>query len=309
MRWCAVGDSWRCAGSRPRCCSWWFFPRTRTASRAQLVVAYLVFLGLAVVHGAVVGLRTRLVWAPRAWLAITLGVVLLAVPTGGVVLYDGARDEATEAMLMDQFDGGQLRPDRRQAAVRDGGGRLPSGTDGLSGPARRPSRLTRGRRVPDRLKTYYATVGAPFDRKNYCDAIAPLKYLRTVPRTMGKRDLGALSTWPDDRLATSLYACASRSLSRGGEASWTTHFSDLLTTFPRSAAAAKVEPAVKTAVDKAAKQVAGGDPCTAVQHLNSLGTQVRALPGEEAGVAADLGKDADRADRTAEGARVRTPAE
>ncbi|MFB8131398.1 hypothetical protein [Streptomyces mirabilis] len=264
------------------------------------VVAYLVFLGLAAVHGAVVGLRTRLVWPPRAWLAIALGVVLLAVPTGGVVLYDGARDEATEAMLMDRLE----RADKLVQTA----GKQPFAT--AEADYRRALAVYRGlrgdhpgsraaARVPDRLKTYYATVGAPFDQKNYCDAIAPLKYLRTVPRTMGKRDLGALSTWPDDRLATSLYECASRSLS-GGEADWTTHFSDLLTTFPRSASAAKVEPAVKTAVDKAVKQVAGGDPCTAVQHLNSLGTQVRALPGEEAGVAADLDKDADRADRTAD---------
>ncbi|MCX4595000.1 hypothetical protein OG819_36565 [Streptomyces sp. NBC_01549] len=264
------------------------------------VVTYLIFLGLAAVHGAVVGLRTRLVWPPRAWLASALGVVLLAVPAGGVVLYDGARDEATEAMLIDRLE----RADKLVQTA----GKQPFAT--AEADYRRSLAVYRGlrndhpdsraaARVPDRLKTYYATVGSPYAQKNYCDAIAPLKYLRTVPRTMGKQALGALSTWPDDRLATSLYECASQSLS-GGEADWTTHFSDLLSTFPRSASAAKVEPAVKAEVDKAVHQVGGGDPCAAVQRLDSLGTQVAALPGEQAGVAAALDKDADRANTTAD---------
>ncbi|QIY67170.2 hypothetical protein HEP85_03225 [Streptomyces sp. RPA4-2] len=259
------------------------------------VVLYLVLLGLAGVHGAFLGLRTRLVWPPRAWLAIVLGVVLLAVPAGGVALYGNARDRATEAMLMDRLE-------RADKLVRASGQQ--SFTTAESD-YRRALAAYRGLRsdhpgskaadrVPGRLKTFYTTVGSPYAQKNYCDAIAPLKYLRTVPGTMGKKELGALSTWPDDRLATSLYECASQALGHG-DADWTTHFGDLLSTFPRSAPAGKVEPAVSAEVDRAVKQVGGSDPCAAVEHLRSLGTQVTALPGEQAGLTAALGKDADRA--------------
>lgn len=264
-----------------------------------LVVLYVVLLVLAAVHGAVVGLRTRLMWPPRAWLALVLGVVLLAIPAGGVVLYGDARDDAIEAMLMDRLEradklvraaGKQpfvtAEPDYRRAlsAYRD----LRDDHPGSKAAAQ----------VPDRLKTYYTTVGSPYAQRNYCDAIGPLKYLRTVPGTVGGKTVGALATWPDDRLATSLYSCASQALS-AGSADWTTHFGELLTTFPRSAAVGKVEPAVGAEVDKAVREVRGDDPCAAVERLRSLSTQATALPAGEAGVDEALGKDADRADASA----------
>ncbi|MET8132470.1 hypothetical protein [Streptomyces sp. NPDC005251] len=263
------------------------------------VVLYLIFLALAAAHGASVGLRTRLALLPSALIAAALGVVLLAVPAGGVVLYDGARDEATEQMLLDRLD-------RADKLVRQSGKstfetaeadyRRALAVYGALSDDHPGSRAAQ--RVPDRLKTYYATVGAPYAQKNYCSAVSPLKYLRTVPRTMGKKVLGDLSTWPDDRLATSLYECAAGSLSDGG-GDWTTQFGELLSAFPKSAQAGKVEPAVKTAVDKAVKSVGGDDPCAAVQQLNGLDTQVRGLPGEQAGLADALGKDADRASQSA----------
>ncbi|MEU4167074.1 hypothetical protein AB0F46_09325 [Streptomyces sp. NPDC026665] len=263
------------------------------------VVLYLVFLALAAAHGASVGLRSRLALLPSALIAAVLGIVLLAVPATGVVLYDGARDEATEQMLLDRLD----RAD--ELVERSGKSDFASGEAGYRralaayGALREDHPDSRAaRRVPDRLKTYYTTVGAPFAREDYCAAVQPLKYLRTVPSSMDKKALGSLTRWPDDRLATSLYECAAASLS-GGEAGWTAQFGELLSAFPDSAQAGKVEPAVKGAVDKAVKSVGGDDPCAAVQHLDGLATQVRGLPGEEAGLADSLGKDADRASRSA----------
>ncbi|WP_221350842.1 hypothetical protein [Streptomyces beigongshangae] len=266
---------------------------------AAAVVTYLVLLGLAAVHGAVVGLRTRLTWPSAAWVAVVLGIVLLAVPAGGVALYGGARDEATEQMLLDRLEradelvrkaGGQpfptARSDYRRALTvyRDLRGDHPG------------SRAAD--RVPDRLRTYYTTVGSAYAEQRYCDAVDPLKYLRTVPRTMGAEELGRLATWPDDRLATSLYECGAQSLS-GRVATWTTHFGDLLMTFPRSGQSAKVAPAVGTAVDRAVKEVGGDDPCAAVERLGTLHTQVVGLPGERAGLGGALREDAGRAERNA----------
>ncbi|MEV6017032.1 MULTISPECIES: hypothetical protein [unclassified Streptomyces] len=293
---------------------WWHMAVCWAATAVLLVVAlpadpdgvpgaalvlYLVFLVLAAAHGASVGLRTRLALLPGALIAAVLGVVLLAVPATGVVLYDGARDEATEQMLLDRLD----RADRLVArsgkqdftAAEAGYRRALSAYDALSEdhPHSRAAR-----RVPDRLKTYYETVATPYARQDYCSAVAPLKYLRTVPRTIGRKQLGALVNWPDDRLATSLYSCAAASLSAGSEG-WTAQFGELLSTFPRSPQAGKVEPAVRSAVDKAVRSVGGDDPCAAVQRLDGLDTQVRGLPGDQAGVNDALGKDADRASNSA----------
>ncbi|WP_328492194.1 hypothetical protein OHS59_05130 [Streptomyces sp. NBC_00414] len=264
------------------------------------LVAYLVFLGLAAVHGAVVGLRTRLTWPPAAWIAVVMGIVLLAVPAGGVALYDGARDEATEQMLLDRLErademvqaaGKQqfttAEPDYRRALTvyRD----LRSDHPG--------SRAAD--RVPDRLKDYYTTVASAYEERNYCVAVAPLKYLRTVPRTMDEKELGTLAKWPDGRLATSLYECGSGALS-GGSADWATHYGELLTVFPRSEQTAKVEPSVEAAVDKAVKAVRGDDPCKAVERLETLNSQIVGLSGERAGLTQALGKNADRAEKNAE---------
>jgi hypothetical protein len=260
-----------------------------------LVVLYVVFLVFAAVHGAWVGLRTRPAWPAPTPLAILLGLVLLAVPAGGVVLYDNARDEATQQMLLDRLekadqlvaDSGTLSFSAAEPHYRQALGVYDDLTTAHSG-----SRAAD--KVPDRLKTFYTTVAGAYTQKNYCAAIPQLKYLRSVPGTIGKKQLGTLTTWPDDRLATSLYECASVALAAQG-ADWTTNFGDLLATFPQSAQARQVEPAVKSAVAKAAQGVSGSQPCAAVERLQSLSTQIGSLQGDQAGVADALGADATRA--------------
>ncbi|MFD0306616.1 hypothetical protein [Streptomyces sp. NPDC127119] len=264
------------------------------------LVACVVLLALAAVHGAVVGLRTRLMWPPAAWIAVVLGIVLLAVPAGGVALYGGARDEATEQMLLDRLE----RADKLvRAAGRQQFGNAESdyrrALTVYSGLRSDHPGSRAAERVPDRLKTYYTTVASAYGEKNYCTAVAPLKYLRTVPRTMDEKDLGTLAKWPDDRLATSLYECGAQSLS-GGSADWATHYGELLRTFPRSEQSAKVGPSVGTAVDKAVKDVRGDEPCKAVERLESLNSQIVGLPGEDVGQTQALTKNADRAEKSAE---------
>ncbi|MEU1039141.1 hypothetical protein [Streptomyces sp. NPDC005907] len=264
------------------------------------LTTYVVFLVLAAVHGGIVGLRTRLAWPPRAPLAIGLGLLLLAVPAGGVVLYDGARDEATEQMLLDRLE----RADR---LVRAAEGKPFTGAESDFRDAWRvysdllddhPGSRAADR-VPDSMRTYYTTVGAAYEDKKYCDAIPSLTYLRTVSRSTDKEVLGSLATWPDDRLATSLYECGSDGLAEG-DAAWPTRFGELLTAFPESEQAAKVEPAVGSAVDRAVKDVRGDEPCAAVERLKALSSQVAGLKGEEAGAGQALAEDVGRADRSAD---------
>ncbi|MGW1208265.1 hypothetical protein ACWD5F_01360 [Streptomyces sp. NPDC002499] len=264
-----------------------------------LVALYLIFLLAAATHGALLGLRTRLAWPPNPLVAAGLGIVLLAVPAGGVVLYDDARDEATEQMLLDRLD-------QADELVRSGGTRpfelaqteyrqALTVYHGLTDD--HPSSRAAAQ-VPSRLKSYYSTVAAPYAEQDYCGAVPPLKYLRTVPRTMDKKTLGSLSTWPDDRLATSLYECAAAALS-SSSANWPAQFGELVSTFPDSEQAKKVEPAIAAEVGKAVKSVSGKDPCGAVQRLDSLSTQIRGVSATQAELSDALDRNADRADRSA----------
>lgn len=264
-----------------------------------VIVLSLLALLLAAAHGASVGLRTRLAWPPNPVVAVALGLVLLAVPAGGVVLYDGAHDEAVERMLLDRLDeaDGLVKTSEAQPFLTASAGYQEALTvyRGLvdDHPASRAAA-----RVPDRLRTYYASVASPYARGDYCAAIPPLKYLRTLPDRMSGKQLGALAAWPDDRLATSLYECAAAAL-KNRTGGWTENFGDLLSMFPESEQATKVAPAVKAAVDQGVTSVGGDDPCAAVKQLTDLAADVRGLPGQRAGLADSFAADATRAEGSA----------
>ncbi|MFE6286618.1 hypothetical protein [Streptomyces sp. NPDC057877] len=261
---------------------------------------FIAFLVLAAVHGAVAGLRRPLVWPGRTPVALVLGVALLAVPAGGAVLYDDARDEAVERMLLDRL----AEADRLVTAASK------EGWSGAESDYREALTVYRdlstdhggsraAQRVPERMKTYYTTVGAAYEDGDYCHAIEPLKYLRDVPDRMPDEDLGSLVTWPDDRLATSLYECGSGKL-KGGEADWTTPFGQLLSTFPESEQAAKVEPAVGSAVESASKGLRGDEPCTAMENLRALSGRISELSDNSSTTEDALTKQASRAEGRAD---------
>ena len=260
------------------------------------LVLYLVFLLLAALHGAFVGLRTRLVWPGQRPVALVLGLVLLAVPVGGALWYDNARQEAVERALLDRLDSADQQV---TAAGKEGFAAAKSAYQDALAVYRDLAVHHSGSRaaaqVPDRLRTYYTTVGAAYSHQDYCTAVEPLKYLRTVPDSMPKDQLGSLADWPDDRLATSLYECGAAALTDGGT-DWVTQFGDLLGTFPESDQADKVVPAVDAAEKKAAKAVSGSDPCTAVTRLHTLNTQILQLSNDASGQSDGLTKVAARAD-------------
>ncbi|MFC9428819.1 hypothetical protein [Streptomyces sp. NPDC056987] len=262
------------------------------------LIVYLLFLVLAAAHGAVVGLRTPLAWPPRAPVAVALGLALLAAPVGGVVLYDGAREEATQKLLLDRLDDAdRLVESARSQPFTTA---RPSFEEALTAyrdlqedhPDSRAAA-----RVPNRLTAYYEAVGGPYDERNYCGAIDPLKYLRTVPGTVGKKRLGSLVTWPDDRLATSLYECGVGVLGNPSSVSEDGgYLGELLTDFPESGQAAKVEPAVRASIGTTTKGLKGANPCDVTEELRTLRAQTASLPGERAGVADALTEDTGKAD-------------
>ncbi|MEU2776270.1 hypothetical protein ABZ646_25925 [Streptomyces sp. NPDC007162] len=264
---------------------------------AAALAGYALVLLLAAVHGAYVGLRTRLVLPGRQPLALLLGVVLLAVPVGGALWYDSAHEEAVQRALLDRLD----QADERVAAAahEDFAGAKPDYQDALAVYRdlvvdHAGSRAAA--QVPDRLRTYYTTVAAAYGHQDYCKAVAPLEYLRTVPDSLPKDQLGALVHWPDDRLATSLYECGAQGLTGDGT-DWVPRFGELLGTFPDSGQAAKVVPALDAAEKKAAKAVSGNDPCTAVERLHTLNSQITQLSNGSGAQARALGEVASRAGR------------
>ncbi|MEV6834050.1 hypothetical protein AB0N17_05940 [Streptomyces sp. NPDC051133] len=262
------------------------------------LAGYAVLLLLAAGHGAVAGLRTRLTWPGRPALALLLGVLLLAVPAGGALWYQDAHDEAVEQALLDRLDkadrlvaeSGERPFTAAESDYRSALGVYRDLTEHHAG-----SRAAR--KVPDSLRTYYTTVGAAYGHQDWCTAVEPLKFLRTVPDTVSKERLGSLARWPDDRLATSLYECGEQGLTAGA-ADWVTRFGDLLDTFPGSGPAAKVAPAVDSAVQKAEKAVRGDEPCAAVAQLRSLDTRIGDLSKSSGDQGGSLAKAAGRAGRS-----------
>ncbi|GGS17645.1 hypothetical protein GCM10010252_66320 [Streptomyces aureoverticillatus] len=247
------------------------------------LVGYLVVLVLAAADAARRARRAPIGWRLRAPLAVGLGVVLLAVPATSAVGYDAARDEAVEEMLLDRLDkadGIVKAQEGRPFTASESDYRTAMGL--YRGLVRDHAGSRAADRVPDRLDAYYKAVAAPYADKQYCDAIEPLKYLRTLPGSVGEDRLGRLASWPDDRLADSYYECGTSSLGKAGGGA---DLRELLDTFPESDAAGKVAPAIRGAIDDRVAELKGADPCAATEELRAIRTTARSLP---AGTASGL---------------------
>ncbi|MEV7085311.1 hypothetical protein AB0O07_05305 [Streptomyces sp. NPDC093085] len=259
------------------------------------VTGYALFLLATAAHGAVRGLRSPLAWPPRAPIAALLGLVLLAVPAGGVVFYQQAREEAVQQALLERL----AEADKLVAWGRDEpsfDAAKPAFTQALEAYQNLQDDHPDSRaaaKVPDRMAGYYRAVAAPYDDKKYCDAIERLKYLRSLPSTVGEKRLGTLAAWPDERLAASLYACGAADIGKDAAvAQGGGNLAELFALFPASDQTAKVEPALRTAIGTAARDIRGPGPCAATDTLITLRTQASSLLGKEAGVAGALKKDA-----------------
>ncbi|MGX2993297.1 hypothetical protein JNUCC64_03220 [Streptomyces sp. JNUCC 64] len=242
-----------------------------------LLVGYGVFLLAAAADGARRGLRAPLRLGDTfRRLALPVALVLLAVPVGGSLAYGSARDEAREQALLEQLaeadelvksaDGiafDKAEPIYRKAveAYRD---------LGVGHPGSRAGKL-----VPARLDTYYEKVSTPYAKGAYCEAVAPLRFLRTLSG-VDEDLLGTRPTKVEDPLAHSLYECGIAALgSPTATPAASDSFNALYDTFPESPHAAKVVPALRAAVRTRATAVADGDsPCDATGELRALRTSL-----------------------------------
>ena len=258
-----------------------------------LLVVYLVLLAAAAAHGAILGLRTPLTWPQRPQTALILAVVLLVVPIGGSLLFNQMQQNAIQQMLL-----GRLSQADQIIADTDGDAFATAEPD--YGPAVATYRdlldnypdSKAGKLVPGRLASFYKTVALPYSAGQYCDAIAPLSYLRSLSGSFTAGSLGSL--------ATSLYQCGVGALGTSGSTTPQTDLNQLLTTFPTSAQAAKVAPAVAAAISSAAAGISGSNPCSATTHLHTLGTQATGITSSQSDVTAALSKAAATATRDVE---------
>ncbi|MFD4123991.1 hypothetical protein ACFXKK_02290 [Streptomyces globisporus] len=267
---------------------WVALPADPDGVPAGVLVGYLLVLVLAAVDGGRIARRSAVGGAWRPGLAVGLGVVLLAVPAGGAVVYGSARDEAREQMLLERLEAGDERVATASgqpfdAAKSEYGKALDVYRAlGEDHPGSRAAKL-----VPDRLKAYYDAVSAPYAEKRHCEAVAPLTYLRTLPDSVDKKVLGELAAWPDTPLAESLYACGVSRLGGAGSSSGSSGGGDggaelgqLLRTFPESASARRVAPAIDERIKDQITALKGAEPCTATEALRGLGATASRLPDD-----------------------------
>ncbi|MGW4056201.1 hypothetical protein ACWENA_35800 [Streptomyces sp. NPDC004779] len=252
-----------------------------------VLVGYGAFLLAVAADGARRGLRARISFGTTVRrLALPLAVVLLAAPVGGAVAYAGAhsdaREEARQQSLLARLaaadalvKGGEGQPfataeaDYRKALdeYQD-----LTATEGGS----RAAKL-----VPDRLDAYYKTVSAPYGQQKYCEAVAPLGHLRSLPDTVDKALLGDRPARMDEPLAQSLYECGAAALKGSSKSDATTRFNDLTSTFPQSPYVGKAETAVKDAIRAKAGALgtAGAGRCDTTDELRSLRVVAAGMKG------------------------------
>ncbi|MFI8965036.1 hypothetical protein ACIGO8_23320 [Streptomyces sp. NPDC053493] len=264
---------------------------------AAALVAYGIFQLAVAADGARRGLRARpeslALPGPRRGLVLPAALaLLLVVPGGGTFAYGAARDEAVERSLLDRLAAAD-------AVVKQNEGQTFTSVETSYRQAlatyqdlgTRHAGSRAAQQVPDRLATYYKTVAAPYDKKDYCGAVAPLQHLRALPETVDRTLLGSLAGKADEPLAESWFECGTRTIgSSGQETSAGDHLNALLTTFPQSPYAQKVEPTLREGLRTRDKAM-GISPCDTAAELRRFDTTVGLLPSA---AFASLGADAKR---------------
>ncbi|MEV6109844.1 hypothetical protein AB0M28_34830 [Streptomyces sp. NPDC051940] len=260
------------------------FPADADGISGALVAGYGVLLVLAALDGFRRGLKVAARLPVTPAVAVGVAVALLAVPAGSAFGYEQARQEASEQALLKRL----AEADR---LVKSVSGQPYGSAQGTYGKAleiyedlgENHSGSRAADRVPARVDAYYEQISAPYREGKHCDALAPLKHLRTVPDKLDGDLLGKRKGWADGPLATSLLECGRGKIGTGE----TPELAELLTDFPDSEQAGQVKPAFDAAVAERAKAVGGAEPCAATDQLRKIGEAAKSLPG---GVTVDVAR-------------------
>ncbi|UYM23625.1 hypothetical protein NQP46_08450 [Streptomyces albus] len=121
---------------------------------------------LAAADAARRALRRPLPGWPRPALALVLGLVLLAVPAGGAVAYESARDEAVEEMLLERLAKTDALAERAsgRAGFAAGKKEYTRAVEGYAGLAADHPERRAAKKVPAKLEALYESVATPTAR-------------------------------------------------------------------------------------------------------------------------------------------------
>ncbi|MGW8942815.1 hypothetical protein [Streptomyces koyangensis] len=246
-----------------------------------LVVAWAAVALLAAADAARRALRRPLPGWPRPALALGLGLVLLAVPAGGAVAYESARDEAVEEMLLERLAKTDALAEKAagRAGFAAGKKEYTKAVEGYAGLAADHPERRAAKKVPAKLEALYESVATPYREDDHCEAIEPLTYLHELPDSVGEKALGKLATWPDKPLADALYTCGMDLVGQGQAGTGGDHLTALFAEFPESKEAGQVGPALLTEVSERSGALPD-DACDNTSRLRALDSLVEKLPGE-----------------------------
>lgn len=258
-----------------------------------VLAGYLAFLVVVALHGALVGLngqRRRPIQSP---VALTLCLALLFVPIGATIWYT----ETVQRTLLDRLATADRHVEESKGArFIATKSQYESALDTYVYLVREHPFSRAAGKVPDRLRTFYATVGAPYKDKKYCDSVDPLRYLRGASKRLGDTTPAGLRSDTDDKFVDSLYRCGVAKLGKDrGTARNGGELYELFTNFPRSAKVSKTEAAIAAAVTKNGEGASGDDPCAAVGQLSVLRDQAGSLPKATSKVQSALAEDREKA--------------
>ncbi|WP_185202628.1 hypothetical protein [Streptomyces alkaliterrae] len=258
------------------------------------VAAFVVVVLAAALDGARRGLRTPVPpFLRRPMLALPLAFLLLAVPASGAVAYDAARGEAVQQALLERLEeADELVDSARDDDFEEAKSSYRKALGVYADIGGRHADSRAGKLVPDRLYAYYRAVAKPYDGKDYCAAVEPLRHLRTVPGTVDREVLGRLADWPNERLARSWFECGMKQLGSDSEGESNRQLADLLDTFPESPHARRVQTAVRQHIKSRTGALEGTRTCDVADELTRVSATVDGLPG---GTGAALRGDAEQA--------------
>ncbi|MCR0986096.1 hypothetical protein [Streptomyces albidoflavus] len=245
------------------------------------VAAWVAVAVLAAADAARRALRRPLPGWPRPALALVLGLVLLAVPAGGAVAYESARDEAVEEMLLERLARTDALAERAAARAGFAAGKkeYTKAVEGYAGLAADHPERRAAKKVPAKLEALYESVATPYREDDHCEAIEPLTYLRGLPDSVGEKALGKLATWPDKPLADALYTCGMDLVGQGQAGTGGDHLTALFAEFPESKEAGQVGPALLTEVSERSGALPD-DACDNTSRLRALDSLAEKLPEE-----------------------------
>ncbi|GAB2902862.1 hypothetical protein [Streptomyces mayteni] len=223
--------------------------------------------------------------AGRAWVPLTAGALLLAVPLGSVVWFEDAQRRALESDLQERLTvADRLVARAADAAAFDDATAADyhSALDEyLAVRAAHPDTDAAGE-VPARIDSLYEEATAPRGGgEDSCAALDPLRFFQRLPDELDGTDAERLAGRAGEELPEPLHGCGLQRAERQQTGTAREPLTELLEDHPDSSYADALPGELGALQGAAADGIGGDEPCAALDRLRSLNTLFGELPGEE----------------------------